>query len=83
MPKEFQQHSGGRAANVWARPKMNVVFKAEIMPGASREERTYQIETVLNNGRVVLKDFNGEYRESAFEPHNFLRERSNGKDQNS
>ncbi len=61
------------AANVWARPEMLVTFKAEIMPGRSREERTFRIKSVRSNGRVVLHDFTGEHREGAFEPLNFLR----------
>jgi hypothetical protein len=64
------------AVGVWARPGMSVVFRAEIMPGASREERTFRIERVLDNGRVLLNDFPGEYREGAFEPHNFLRQKN-------
>jgi hypothetical protein len=66
-----------RYDNIWARPKMNVVFRAEIMPGVTREERTFRIEQVLNNGRVTLHNFPGEYREGAFEPLNFLREKKN------
>ena len=66
-----------KANNTWARPEMNVTFRAEIMPGASREERTFRIENVLNNGRVTLHDFPGEYREAAFEPQNFIRDRNN------
>lgn len=62
--------------SVWARPEMNVTFRAEIMPGASREERTYRIEKVLPNGRVTLHGFIGEYRETAFEAINFLRDKS-------
>ena len=54
--------------NVWARPQMKVVFRAELMPGKTREERTYTIEKVLSNGRVRLVDFAGEHRESEFEP---------------
>lgn len=60
-------------ANVWARPEMNVTFRAEIMPGTSRTERTYRIRQVLTNGRVTLYDFAGEFRETAFEAINFLR----------
>ena len=52
---------------------MQVTFKAEIMPGRTREERTYRIQTVRPNGRVVLYDFPDEHREGAFEPINFLR----------
>jgi len=64
-----------RYVNTWARPEMNVIFRAEIMPGLPREERTFRIEDVLNNGRVTLHGFPGEYREGAFEPLNFLREK--------
>lgn len=63
-------------ANVWARQGMNVTFRAEIMPGKPREERTFKIEKVMTNGRVVLENFLGEHREGAFEPLNFLRERA-------
>jgi len=61
---------------IWARPQMNVTFKAEIMPGRSREERTFRIKEVLANGRVRLHDFIGEHREGAFEPVNFMREKA-------
>ena len=62
--------------DIWARPMMSVTFRAEIMPGVMREDRTFRIETVLANGRVILSDFPGEYRKGAFEPINFLRDRS-------
>jgi len=65
-----------QSENVWARPQMLVTFRAEIMPGRSREERTYRIETVLPNSRVMLEGFPGEYRETAFEGINFLREKA-------
>jgi hypothetical protein len=65
-----------KPAGVWARPKMNVIFRAEIMPGRSREERTFRIDNVLRNGRVTLQDFPGEYREAAFEALNFLRDKT-------
>lgn len=54
---------------------MNVAFRAEIMPGVPREERTFRIEKVLTNGRVTLHDFAGEFRETAFEKINFLRDK--------
>lgn len=66
--------------NAWARPEMNVTFRAEIMPGRDREARTFRIKEVLPNGRVILYDFIGEHRQGAFEPLNFLRERA-AKDQ--
>ena len=65
---------------IWARPEMYVTFRAEIMPGIAREDRTYRIKTVLPNERVMLHDFPGEFRETAFEKINFLREKP---DQNS
>jgi hypothetical protein len=65
----------GKPISVWARPEMHVTFRAEIMPGIEREQRTYRIEKVLTNGRVTLHDFPGEFREGAFEPLNFLREK--------
>ena len=53
---------------------MQVTFRAEIMPGRSREERTYRIKSVRPNGRVTLYDFPDEHRESEFERINFLRD---------
>ena len=64
-----------KVAFIWARPEMNVTFRAEIMPGAARDERTFRIEKVFTNGRVKLHDFAGEFRETAFEPINFLRDK--------
>ena len=61
--------------NIWARPEMLVTFRAEIMSRLTREERTFRIKTVLPNGRVELHDFQGEFRETAFEAINFLREK--------
>jgi hypothetical protein len=59
---------------VWARPEMQVTFRAEIMPGRSREERTYRIKSVRPNGRVTLYNFPDEHREGEFEKINFLRD---------
>lgn len=59
--------------SVWARPQMSVVFRAEIMPGKNREQRTFRIKEVLANGRVTLHSFPGEHRENSFEPINFKR----------
>ncbi|MCW5958959.1 MAG: hypothetical protein KIS76_02290 [Pyrinomonadaceae bacterium] len=64
-----------QSENVWARPKMFVTFRASVMPGKTTEERTFQIEEVLANGRVRLSGFIGEHKETAFEPVNFLRGR--------
>jgi hypothetical protein len=60
---------------VWARPEMNVTFRAEIMPGAGREERTYRIQKVLPNGRVTLHGCIGDFRGTACEAINFLRDK--------
>jgi hypothetical protein len=53
--------------NVWARPEMNVVFRAELMPKKNQEERTFKVKEVLGNGRVTLHNFVGEHRENEFE----------------
>ncbi len=71
----MKDYNDDQSANVWARPEMHVTFRAEIMPGIEREERTYRIQKVARNGRVILHDFPGEYRETAFEAVNFLREK--------
>jgi hypothetical protein len=73
MPDNNQKNTG---SNVWARPQMQVTFRAELMPGKSREERTFRIKEVLPNGRVTLHGFFGERRQSEFEPINFKRENS-------
>lgn len=62
-------------AKIWARPEMKVTFRAEVMPGRTKDERTFTVKTVLRNGRVALYDFPDEHREGAFEPINFLRDR--------
>jgi len=59
----------------WARPEMQVTFRAEIMPGRTREERTFRVKKVRPNGRVELHDFVGEHRQGSFEPINFLRDK--------
>lgn len=63
--------------NVWARPEMLVTFRAEIMRGTTREDRTFRIAKVLTNGRVTLHGIDGEFRETAFEALNFLRDKEN------
>ena len=61
------------STDIWARPEMPIIFRAEIMPGKNREERTFRIREVLENGRVLLHGFAGEHRETEFEPVNFNR----------
>jgi len=57
-----------RIADRWARPGMNVTFRAELMPGRSRAERTFRVSKVLTSGRVMLEGFTGDHAESEFEP---------------
>ena len=55
------------SADRWARPGMSVTFRAELMPGRERSERTFQIEEVLPSGRVTLEGFAGQHSETEFE----------------
>jgi hypothetical protein len=57
-----------RETDRWARPGMPVIFRAELMPGRSRSERTFRVAEVLASGRVMLEDFAGEHTETEFEP---------------
>ena len=59
--------SRNRAADVWARPGMNVTFRAEVMPGRDRAERTFRVKELLSSGRVLLHDTGGEHAEREFE----------------
>jgi hypothetical protein len=63
-------------ANVWARPEMRVTFRAEIMPGRNRDERTFRVKDILPNGRVTLHEFTGEHIKNEFEALNFLRDKT-------
>jgi hypothetical protein len=58
---------GGRSLNIWARPGMSVIFRAELMPGRDGSERTFRVKTLLPSGRVLLEDFAGEHAEKEFE----------------
>jgi hypothetical protein len=55
-------------ANVWARPGMKVVFRAELMPGRDASERTFQVMNLLPSGRVMLEGVAGEHAQREFEP---------------
>ena len=55
---------------------MPVVFRSQIMPGKSREERTFRVKEFLQNGRVTLYDFAGVHLENEFETINFLRDKT-------
>lgn len=52
----------------WARPGMEVVFRAELMPGRHTSERTYHVTTLLPSGRVLLDGVAGEHAEKEFQP---------------
>ena len=56
--------------DVWARPGMLVTFRAELMPGRDREERTFRVKELLPSGRVSLQVVEGEHTETEFEPVN-------------
>ena len=57
-----------RETDRWARPGMPVTFRAELMPGRSRAERTFRVSEVLPSGRVTLEEVAGDHAESEFEP---------------
>jgi hypothetical protein len=46
---------------------MHVTFRAEVMPGRSRSERTFKVIKVLSSNRVTLEGFAGEHTETEFE----------------
>ena len=62
-----------RVGDVWARPGMAVTFRAELMPGRDRNERTFRVKELLASGRVSLHGADGEHAEKEFEPVQFDR----------
>lgn len=56
-----------KVADVWARPGMPVTFRAELMPGRDRNERTFLVKELLSSGRVSLQGVDGEHAEKEFE----------------
>ncbi|MDQ3754860.1 MAG: hypothetical protein M3371_09030 [Acidobacteriota bacterium] len=57
-----------READRWARPGMPVTFRAELMPGRDRQERTFRVLKLLPSNRVLLNGVAGEHTEQEFEP---------------
>ena len=57
-----------KVADMWARPGMKVVFRAELMPGRDASERTFRIDSLLPSGRVLLEGATGEHAQREFEP---------------
>ena len=62
-----------KAGDVWARPGMQVTFRAELMPGRDRQQRTFQVKELLSSGRVSLHGVDGEHAEKEFDPVQFDR----------
>ena len=62
-----------KKSDVWARPGMPVTFRAELMPGRDRNQRTFLVKELLSSGRVSLHDADGEHVEREFEPIQFDR----------
>jgi hypothetical protein len=56
-----------RAGDVWARPGMPVTFRAELMPGRDRVQRTFRVKELFSSGRVSLQGVDGEHAEKEFE----------------
>ena len=65
--KTRQRDATSRQGDVWARPGMSVIFRAELMPGRERTERTFRIKELLPSGRVILDGAKGEHAEKEFE----------------
>jgi hypothetical protein len=65
-----QQRATKKPANVWARPGMTVTFRAELMPGRDREQRTARVKELLPSGRVTLHEVAGEHGQNEFDPVN-------------
>lgn len=64
---KFNDRRDGKSADVWARPGMQVIFRAELMPGRDPSERVFRVKQLLPSGRVLLHDFAGEHNEKEFE----------------
>ena len=62
-----------KTGDVWARPGMPVTFRAELMPGRDRNQRTFLVKELLSSGRVSLHEVDGEHAEKEFEPVQFDR----------
>lgn len=65
--KERRRGERSKVRDVWARPGMQVVFRAELMPGRDSSERTFRVTELLPSGRVLLDEVAGEHNEKEFE----------------
>jgi len=66
--KRKNAHVEKKASDVWARPGMPVTFRAELMPGRDRNQRTFLVKELLSSGRVSLHGADGEHAQKEFEP---------------
>jgi hypothetical protein len=71
--KKKKVHPEKKVSDVWARPGMPVTFRAELMPGRNRDERTFVVKELLSSGRVSLQGADGEHTDKEFEPIQFDR----------
>jgi hypothetical protein len=62
-----QQRAKENPGNRWARPGMTVTFRAELMPGRDREQRTARVKQLLPSGRVLLQEIEGELGQQEFD----------------
>jgi hypothetical protein len=66
-PRRKRRTERDTSDDIWARPGMDVVFRAELMPGRDGSERTFRVQELLPSGRVLLENFSGEHAEKEFE----------------
>ena len=71
--KRNRMQARKKATDVWARPGMVVTFRAELMPGRERDERTFRVKELLPSGRISLQGVAGEHVENEFDPVQFDR----------
>lgn len=57
----------GVSEGVWARAGQSLTFRAELMPGREREQRTFRVAETLANRRVRLVGLAGEHSRWEFE----------------
>lgn len=62
-----RRRNRAKPPDTWARPGMEVVFRAELMPGRDASERTYHVTSLLPSGRVLLDGVSGEHAETEFQ----------------
>jgi hypothetical protein len=65
---KVRRRDRSKPADLWARPGMKVIFRAELMPGRETHERTYHVAKLLPSGRVLLDTVAGEHAQKEFEP---------------